>query len=102
MFDIFAAGARILTCDDVGEALLDCMRELNDQGRTETFSFPALMDGQASQAWVTVGAGIPIAAVRTDPEVPLTLEGQDFAAWSLRRRAAVLAGQARGGDWDEP
>jgi hypothetical protein len=101
MFDIFVTGARMATTDDVAEALLEYFRVLSEQDRTEMVSFPALLDGQSCQAWVTLGAGIPLVAVRSEPELPFTLEGEELAAWSIRRRAAVLAGQTAGFDWDE-
>ena len=101
MFDIFVTGARLATSDDVAEALLEYVRVLADQGRTELVSFPALLDGQPAQAWLTLGAGMPLAAVRSEPQLPLSLEGEELAAWSIRRRAAVLAGTTAGFDWDE-
>lgn len=100
MFDIFVTGARMATSDDVAEALLEYFRVLAEQGRTEMVSFPALIDGQTAQAWVTIGANIPMVAVRTEPELPLSLEGEELAAWSIRRRTAVVSGRTAGFDWD--
>ncbi|MGP3534716.1 hypothetical protein ACTU3I_07965 [Microbacterium sp. RD1] len=101
MFDIFVTGARVATSDEVAEALLEYLRVLSEQDRTELVSFPALLDGQPGQAWVTLGKGVPLLAVKSEPELGLSLEGEEFAAWSIRRRAAAAAARVSDLDWND-
>jgi hypothetical protein len=100
MFDFLASGARVATTDDVAGAVLEYARVLAQQGRSAMVTFPAIVDGQNGETWMTVGAGLPLVAVRTEPEVPVFLQGTEFAVWNIRRRTAELDGEASDIDWD--
>jgi hypothetical protein len=100
MFDFLVNGARVLTTDDVADAVLEYSRLLSERGRTALVTFPAVVDGHTGETWMSIGAGLQLVAVRTDPELPLTIEGTDFAVWHLRRRAQELEEETRGLDSD--
>lgn len=100
MFDFLVSGARVLTSDDVAHAVLEYSRVLAERGRTAIVTFPAIVDGHHGETWMSVGAALPIVAVRSEPELPITLEGTEFAVWHIRRRTAELDGEASGVDTD--
>ncbi|MCK6068218.1 MULTISPECIES: hypothetical protein [Microbacterium] len=91
LFDIFLGGARLLTSDSIADALLEYARVLTDCGRTQTVTFPVMLDGQAGTAWARIGAHADLVAVRTEPQIPLTLDGEEVVASELFRLAANVA-----------
>lgn len=86
MRDFLVNGARILIADAVAEAVIDLSRELSDRGRVEIVTFPGIVEGALSTTWMSVGAGLPLLLVQADPELPMSIEGSELAAWALRRR----------------
>jgi hypothetical protein len=100
MFDFLVNGTRVLTSDDVAHAVLEYTRALAERGQSAVVTFPAVVDGHHGETWMSVGAGMPMVAVRSDPELPLTLDGTEFAVWHIRRRTAELTDGANGVDTD--
>lgn len=100
MFDFLTAGVRVATTDDVADAILEYARVLASRGRSAMVTFPAIVDGQSGETWMMVGFGLPLVAVRSEPEVPVLLKGTEFAVWNIRRRTAELDGEASDVDWD--
>jgi hypothetical protein len=89
--DFLVNGARVLTTDDVADAVLEYAGALAGSGKAAVVRFPAVVEGQTGLTWMTVGAGAPVLAVQFDTEVPISLEGSEFAAHDIRRRTAHLA-----------
>lgn len=90
MFDFLVNGARVLTSDDVADAVLEYSRVLSERGRTALVTFPAIVDGHHGETWMSLGSGLQLVAVRSEPELPISLEGTEFAVWHIRRRTQEL------------
>jgi hypothetical protein len=94
MRDLLVSGARVMTSDDVADALLDYALELASHHATAVARFPALVDGQYVDTRMILGAGIPLTAVSADPGLPVSIDGAEFAAAQLRKRTSALRGRA--------
>jgi hypothetical protein len=90
VFDIFASGARILTSDVLGDALLDHVRAVTDRGCTDVVEFPGFIGGNAAVASITVGPGIDFAAVHIVGGIPADIRGDSLAASVIRRQTSEL------------
>ncbi|MFJ6653837.1 hypothetical protein ACIQLJ_13690 [Microbacterium sp. NPDC091313] len=90
MFDIFASGARIVTSDVLGDALLDHVRAVTDKGCTDVVEFPGVIGGRAGVASITVGPGIDFAAVHLQADITSDIQGDVLAASVIRRQTREL------------
>ena len=90
MFDIFTGGARVLTTDDVGDALISHVRAVAGHGSTEVVNFPGLVDGIPAVASVTVGEGIEFVALHLPDGLTGSLKGEALAVAALRQRTSDL------------
>lgn len=97
--DLIVGNARVMVSDDVADALLDLALALGSRGQTDVATFPARVDGRDAETRMLVGAGLAMTVVGVDFDLPAEIEGADFAAWNLRRRLAVLAGDVTDVDW---
>ena len=94
MRDLLVSGTRVMTSDDVAEALLDYAVELTSHHATAVARFPAIVDGQHVETQMVLGAGIPLTSVSVDPVLPVDLDGADLAAAQIRNRIWTLQGRA--------
>lgn len=99
MKDVFIGGVRVLTSDDVADAVFEYSLELSAKGRHSGVNFPGVLDGRITQIRMALGAGVPLIVADADEPLPVLLDGAEFAAWEIRRRAAVSAGRASDMDW---
>lgn len=90
MFDFLVNGARVLTVDHVADAVWEYARVLTEHGQTATVTFPAIVDGERGEARMSVGHGLPLVGVKSDPALAITLTGTEFAEWDIRRRIAEI------------
>ncbi len=69
MKDILIDGHRILTTDDIADAVIDYARLLIDHGRTDVVEFPSIHDGAPANCAILLGGAGSIAVV----EAPMSL-----------------------------
>ena len=58
MKDILIDGHRILTTDEVADAVIDYARVLQDHGRSDVVHFPSIHDGELSRCSMLLGSGL--------------------------------------------
>ena len=89
MKDILIDGHRILTTDEVADAVIDYARVLNDHGRSDVVHFPSIHDGELSRCSVLLGGGL-LAVVEAPVAISATVLGADRACEEIVRRADAL------------
>ncbi|MGB4780084.1 hypothetical protein [Microbacterium sp.] len=89
MKDILIEGHRILTTDEVADAVIDYARVLHDRGSSDIVEFPSIHDGQLSRCSVLLGSG-PLAVIEAPVEIPAAVLGADRACAEIVRRADAL------------
>lgn len=99
MFDVYLGNVRMITTDELADAILDFSRLLVERQQTEVITFPVYSDGLPTRAKVLTGYGTPVAAIERPDDLSPELDGAELAVWDIQRRAAVLIGGASGLDW---
>ncbi|MEO2134266.1 MULTISPECIES: hypothetical protein [unclassified Microbacterium] len=98
MKDILIEGHRILTTDDVADAVLTYAQRLNQAGSTDIVEFPSIDDGALSVCRMLLGSGIPVAVLDATTSLASDILGADRACAEISRRTAALAsGSSRSG-----
>lgn len=90
MKDILFDGHRILTTDNVADAVLDYARVLLEHDKTDIVRFPTLYDGSLSQCAILLGASGVLAVVDAFIDLPMVVDGADRACAEISRRADAL------------
>ena len=91
MKDILIEGHRILTTDDVADAVLVYAQRLMEVGATDIVEFPSIDDGALSVCRMLLGTGIPVAVLDATTSLASDVRGADLAYEEISRRAAALA-----------
>lgn len=89
MKDILIEGHRLLTTDEIAEAVIDYARLLHDNARSDVVDFPALHDGELSHCSLLLTPATGLAIVDADV-LPPSLPGSQAAREEISRRADVL------------
>lgn len=90
MKDILIDGHRILTTDDIADAILDYARLLLDRHETDIVHFPTLHDGMLTQCAVLLGGAGPLAVLDAAMDLPMMVDGAESACAEITRRADAL------------
>ncbi len=89
MKDILIAGHRILTTDEVADAVIDYAQKLVSKGDTDVVEFPTLYDGEAARCMLLLGTG-SLAVVDAAVVLAPSLRDADEACAEIDRRAHAL------------
>jgi len=89
--DILIEGHRILTTDDVAEAVLVYAQRLAQTGSTDIVEFPSIDDGALSVCRMLLGSGIPVAVLDAATALTSDVLGAERACAEISRRIATLA-----------
>ena len=89
MKDILIDGHRILTTDEVADAVVDYARVLQYHGRVDVVHFPSIHDGELSRCSMLLGSGL-LAVVEAPVAISATVLGADRACAEIVRRADAL------------
>ncbi|MGV9194413.1 hypothetical protein ACQ143_08725 [Microbacterium sp. MC2] len=89
MKDILIAGHRILTTDDVADAVIGYARALVSNGATDLVEFPTLYNGEAGRCTLLLGTG-SLAVVDADMVLAPSLADADAACAEIDRRTKAL------------
>ena len=90
MKDILIEGHRILTTDQIAEAVIDYARVLLERGGHDIIEFPSFHDGIPGQCTLLLGGSCTIAVVDAPLEMSATVGGADHARDEIARRANAL------------
>lgn len=90
MKDILIDGHRILTTDEIADAVLSYARLLLERQETDIVDFPSLYDGTLSQCSVLLGGAGPLAVVDVVMDLPVVVHGAERACAEIMRRADAL------------
>lgn len=90
MKDILIEGHRLLTTDEIADAVIDYARLLHVAERTDVVEFPTLHDGELSQCSLLLSEHVAVAVVDAAAVLPPTLPGAEGARAEISRRADAL------------
>lgn len=90
MKDILIEGHRILTTDEVADAVLAYARALLQHGRTDIVEFPSIHDGNPTLCALLIGGSGLIAVVEAPVALSSPVSGADRACDEITRRAEAL------------
>ena len=90
MKDILVEGHRILTTDDVADAVMGYALKLAERGCADVVDFPSLHNGAPAQCSLLLGGGNAIAVVEAPFELSASVGGSDRALAEITRRADAL------------
>lgn len=90
MKDILIEGHRILTTDEVADAVLNYARLLLEHNRTDIVEFPSIHDGSLTQCSILLGGAGAIAVIEASVALPPQVLGADRAHAEIARRADAL------------
>jgi len=89
MKDILIAGHRILTTDEVADAVIGYARKLVSTGRTDVVKFPTVYDGESAQCALLLGSG-SLAVVEAGVVMSPSFADAGDACAEIDRRADAL------------
>lgn len=90
MKDILIEGHRILTTDDVAEAVLSYARVLLERGSTDIVEFPSIHDGNPTLCSLLLGGAGLMAVVDAPVALSAPVGGAELACDEITRRAEAL------------
>lgn len=90
MKDILIEGHRILTTDDVAEAVLTYAQRLMESGATDIVEFPSIDAGAPSRCRMLLGNGMPLATLEATTALASDIDGADLACAEITRRTLLL------------
>jgi anaerobic glycerol-3-phosphate dehydrogenase len=89
MKDILIEGHRLLTTDEIADAVIDYARVLHLSQHADVVEFPTLLDGEISHCSLLLTPVTSVAVVDADV-LPPTLPGAGDAHAEIQRRADAL------------
>lgn len=89
MKDILIGGQRLLTTDEIADAVIDYAWQLSGAARSDVVSFPTLHGGEISHCSLLLTPATVVAVVDADV-LPPHLPGADDACAEITRRADAL------------
>jgi hypothetical protein len=89
MKDILVDGHRILTSDEVADAVIDYALILAERGGADVVEFPSIHNGAQTRCALLLGGGA-IAVVEAPRELAAVLGGAERASAEIVRRADAL------------
>lgn len=90
MKDILIDGHRILTTDDIADAVIAYARMLLDRGQTDVVEFPSIHDGAHASCSILLGGSGGLAVVEAPMSLPDESMGSDGACAEITRRVNAL------------
>lgn len=90
MKDILIDGHRLLTTDEIADAVLEYARLLHGSEATDVVEFPTLHDGELSHCSLLLSGNIAVAVLDAPAVLSPQLPGADGARAEIERRAAAL------------
>lgn len=91
MKDILIEGHRILTTDDVADAVLVYAQRLMQNCSTDIVEFPSINDGAPSLCRMVLGNGMPLATLEATTALASDVDGADAACAEILRRTRSLS-----------
>ncbi|MFV4914406.1 hypothetical protein PFZ49_12870 [Microbacterium lacticum] len=92
MKDILIGGHRILTTDDIADAVLSYARVLIERRTADIVEFPSIHDGSPTLCSLLLGGAGLMAVVDAPVALAAPVGGADLALDEITRRAAALRG----------
>lgn len=89
MKDILIEGHRLLTTDEIADAVIDYAQLLHDNARSDVVDFPTLHDGELSHCSLLLTPATAVAIVDADV-LPPSIPGAEAARDEISRRADAL------------
>lgn len=90
MKDILIAGHRILTTDEVADAVIEYARKLTSTGHTDVVEFPTMYDGETAHCTLLLGND-SLAVVDATGVIAAPFADADQACAEIDRRAGALS-----------
>ena len=90
MKDILIEGHRILTTDDIADAVLSYARVLREHGGIDIVEFPSIHDGNPTLCSLLLGGSGLMAVVDAPLALSAPVGGADLAYDEITRRAEAL------------
>lgn len=90
MKDILIDGHRILTTDDIADAVITYARLLLERGKTDVVEFPSIHDGAHANCAMLLGGSGSLAVVEAPMSLPDKSMGSDGACAEITRRTDAL------------
>ena len=90
MKDILIEGHRILTTDDIADAVLSYARVLLERGSVDIVEFPSIHDGNHTVCYLLLGGLGFLAVVDAPVALSAPVSGADRARDEITRRAHAL------------
>ncbi|WP_431802692.1 hypothetical protein [Microbacterium sp. bgisy203] len=90
MKDILIEGHRILTTDEIADAVLSYARALRERGGTDIVEFPSFHEGNAALCSLLLGGSGIMAVVDAPLELAAPVGGADLALDEITRRVDAL------------
>lgn len=90
MKDILIEGHRILTTDEVADAVLSYARALLQHGSADIVEFPSMHEGSPTLCSLLIGGAGVMAVVDAPMALSVTVGGADLACDEITRRAEAL------------
>lgn len=88
MKDILIEGHRLLTTDEIADAVIDYARVLYESDATDVVEFPTVHDGELSRCSLLLTGSSTVAVLEAAALSP-ALPGADAALAEIERRAAA-------------
>ncbi|WEK12709.1 MAG: hypothetical protein P0Y48_09525 [Candidatus Microbacterium phytovorans] len=90
MKDILIDGHRLLTTNEIADAVIDYARLLHSTSKTDVVEFPTLHDGELSHCSLLLSAHVGVAVLDADAVLAPLMPGAEMACAEIERRAATL------------
>ena len=90
MKDILIEGHRILTTDDIADAVLSYALALRDRGGNDIVEFPSIHDGNPTLCSLLLGGSGAMAVVDAPLALSAPVGGAELAYDEITRRAEAL------------
>lgn len=90
MKDILIDGHRLLTTDEIADAVIAYAKLLHGAEETDVVDFPTVHDGELSQCSLLLSGHVAVAVVDATDVLAPSLPGADDALAEIERRAAAL------------
>ena len=90
MKDILIEGHRILTTDDIADAVLAYARVLLERGTADIVEFPSIHDGSPTLCSLLIGGSGVMAVVDAPVALSAPVGGADLALDEIMRRSEAL------------
>jgi|GEM_PF-1999594 len=90
MKDILVEGHRLLTTDEIADAVIAYALALHERGDTDIVEFPIVHDGELSQCALLLGPHAAVVVLQADALLSPALPGADRACAEIERRTLAL------------